>query len=189
MPSTAEFIVEYVYTGDSGAAVAVRSASPRAPSTPATPPLTQVTASSPQLVVGPAGAAVTPPEFVMPLEDDEERLDAVHGETPMQYHTCDNIVGMREPVPGWEARNIIDELNLASTGEPCTFVKVEQDVACRAAMQEKIDSIKWNQTWEMVDLPHYHRAITLMWVYKLKRNEAGEVIMHKARLVARGFVR
>ena len=28
----------------------------------------------------------------------------------------------------------------------------------------------------------------LKWVYKLKKNEAGEVIKHKARLVARGFV-
>jgi hypothetical protein len=28
----------------------------------------------------------------------------------------------------------------------------------------------------------------MKWVYKLKRNEAGEIIKHKARLVARGFV-
>jgi hypothetical protein len=38
------------------------------------------------------------------------------------------------------------------------------------------------------DLPQGHRAITLKWVYKLKWNEAGEIIKHKARLVARGFV-
>jgi hypothetical protein len=31
-------------------------------------------------------------------------------------------------------------------------------------------------------------AITLKWVYKLKRNEAGEIVKHKTRLVARGFV-
>jgi hypothetical protein len=31
-------------------------------------------------------------------------------------------------------------------------------------------------------------TITLKWVYKLKRNKAGEVVKHKARLVARGFV-
>jgi hypothetical protein len=55
-------------------------------------------------------------------------------------------------------------------------------------MQEEIDSVKWNQTWELADLSQGHRAITLKWVYKLKRNEAGEIIKHKVRLVARGFV-
>jgi hypothetical protein len=39
-----------------------------------------------------------------------------------------------------------------------------------------------------VDLPYGHRAITLKWVYHLKRNEAGEVVKHKACLVAREFV-
>jgi hypothetical protein len=55
-------------------------------------------------------------------------------------------------------------------------------------MQEEIDSIKRNQTWELADLPQGHHAFTLKWVYKLKRNEAGEIVKHKARLVARGFV-
>jgi hypothetical protein len=55
-------------------------------------------------------------------------------------------------------------------------------------MQEEIDSVKRNQTWELADLPQGHRAITLKWVYKLKLNEAGEIVKHKARLVARGFV-
>jgi nucleotide-binding universal stress UspA family protein len=55
-------------------------------------------------------------------------------------------------------------------------------------MQEEIDSVKRNQTWELADLPQGHRAITLKWVYKLKRNEAGEIVKHKSRLVARGFV-
>jgi hypothetical protein len=40
----------------------------------------------------------------------------------------------------------------------------------------------------MADLPTGHRAVTLKWVYKLKMDEAGAVIKHKACLVARGFV-
>jgi hypothetical protein len=55
-------------------------------------------------------------------------------------------------------------------------------------MQEEINSVERNRTWELADLPQGHRAITLKWVYKLKRNEAGEIVKHKARLVARGFV-
>ena len=51
-----------------------------------------------------------------------------------------------------------------------------------------MDAVEWNRTWEMADLPAGHRAITLKWVYKLKKDETGAVIKHKARLVARGFV-
>jgi hypothetical protein len=55
-------------------------------------------------------------------------------------------------------------------------------------MQEEIDFVKRNQTWELADLPQGHRAITLKWVYKLKRNEAGDIVKHKAMLVTHGFV-
>jgi hypothetical protein len=175
----ADFIVEYIYAGASGAAA--RPASPHAPSSPtpsvrtlAAPPSTPVATPSPQSgaasVVGPA----TPlPEFVMPLENDEERLDVAHGELPMRYRAYNNIIGTGERVPGLAVHNLIEELNLMSTGESCTFTEAEQDVVWQAAMQEEIDSVKRNQTWELADLPQGHRAITLNWVYKLKQNEAG----------------
>ena len=51
-----------------------------------------------------------------------------------------------------------------------------------------MDTVETNHTWEHADLPRGHRAITLKWVFKLKRDEADEIIKHKARLVARGFV-
>jgi hypothetical protein len=45
--------------------------------------------------------------------------------------------------------------------------------------------VEQNRTWELVLLPAGHRPITLKWVYKLKKDELGVVIKHKARLVAR----
>jgi hypothetical protein len=51
-----------------------------------------------------------------------------------------------------------------------------------------MDAVEKNCTWEFADLPHGHRAITLKWVFKLKRDEVGTIIKHKARLVARGFL-
>jgi hypothetical protein len=39
-----------------------------------------------------------------------------------------------------------------------------------------------------VELPKGHRAIGLKWVFKIKKNEHGEVVKHKARLVAKGYV-
>jgi hypothetical protein len=55
-------------------------------------------------------------------------------------------------------------------------------------MKTKMNAVEQNRTWELADLPRGHRAITLKWVFKLKRDEAGVIIKHKARLVARGFV-
>jgi hypothetical protein len=55
-------------------------------------------------------------------------------------------------------------------------------------MKSEMDAIEKNRTWELADLPRGHNAITLKWVFKLKRDEAGAIVKHKARLVARGFV-
>jgi hypothetical protein len=55
-------------------------------------------------------------------------------------------------------------------------------------MQSEMDAVEKNCTWELADLPRGHSAITLKWVFKLKRDEAGAIVKHKARLVARGFV-
>ncbi|MCI59681.1 retrovirus-related Pol polyprotein from transposon TNT 1-94, partial [Trifolium medium] len=38
----------------------------------------------------------------------------------------------------------------------------------RCAMQEELDSIESNQTWELIDLPQKKKAIDVKWVYKLK---------------------
>jgi hypothetical protein len=77
---------------------------------------------------------------------------------------------------------------MISAGKPCTFAEAEQEEAWRAAMRNEVDSIEQNQTWELIDLPQGHRPITLKWVFKLKKGETGEVVKHKARLVARGFI-
>ena len=45
-----------------------------------------------------------------------------------------------------------------------------------------------NATWEPVPLPAGHRDIGLKWVFKVKRDELGNIIRHKARLVAKGYV-
>jgi hypothetical protein len=72
--------------------------------------------------------------------------------------------------------------------EPRSFAEVERDAAWRTAMQLEMDAVEQNRTWELADLPRGHRAITLKWVFKLKRYEAGAIVKHKARLVARGFL-
>jgi hypothetical protein len=94
-----------------------------------------------------------------------------------------------QPVPGLVPHDSEAQLHLVcDDGEPRSFAEAERDAAWRAAMKTEMDAVEQNRTWELADLPRGHRAITLKWVFKLKRDEAGVVIKHKARLVARGFV-
>jgi hypothetical protein len=39
-----------------------------------------------------------------------------------------------------------------------------------------MDAIEDNQTWTLCALPQGHRAIGLKWVFKLKKNDLGEVV-------------
>jgi hypothetical protein len=55
-------------------------------------------------------------------------------------------------------------------------------------MKAEMDVVEKNHTWELANLPCGHRVITLKWAFKLKRDEVGAIIKHKARLVARGFL-
>lgn len=51
-----------------------------------------------------------------------------------------------------------------------------------------VDAVEDNRTWTLVELPHGHRPIELKWVFKLKKDEVGVVIMHKACLIAKSYV-
>ena len=54
-------------------------------------------------------------------------------------------------------------------------------------MNEEIDAIEKNQTWDLVDIPADKTNIGIKWVYKTKLNEKGEVERNKERLVAKGY--
>lgn len=54
------------------------------------------------------------------------------------------------------------------------------------AIQEEVDALHKNSTWELTDLPPGRRAIQSKWVFKIKRNEENSIEKYKARLVAKG---
>ena len=55
------------------------------------------------------------------------------------------------------------------------------------AMDEEIDAIERNETWELTELPPKKKVIRVKWVYKTKRNVKGKIDRHKARLVVKGY--
>ena len=54
-------------------------------------------------------------------------------------------------------------------------------------MDEEIECIEKNQTWELVDVPKDKYVIHVKWIYKIKKDADGNVWKHKARMVTRGF--
>jgi hypothetical protein len=54
-------------------------------------------------------------------------------------------------------------------------------------MREELNAIEENGTWELTGLPPDREAISLNWVFKVKRNEQGAMVRHKARLVVKGY--
>ena len=127
-------------------------------------------------------------KFASPLTHDEERINALHDGESLRYCTMDNLLG-DQPVPGLVSCDLEAQLQLVcEDSEPRSFAEAERDAAWHAAMQLEMDAVEQNRTWELADLPRGHRAITLKWVFKLKRDGAGAIIKHKARLVARGFL-
>ena len=54
-------------------------------------------------------------------------------------------------------------------------------------MNEELDQIENNHTWELVPRPHDKIVIGTKWIFKNKLNENGDVIENKARLVCKGY--
>ena len=55
------------------------------------------------------------------------------------------------------------------------------------AMKSEIGSMYENKVWTLVDLPDDQRAIENKWIFKKKTDVDGNVIVYKARLVAKVF--
>ncbi|CAL2234863.1 unnamed protein product [Prunus armeniaca] len=71
--------------------------------------------------------------------------------------------------------------------EPENFDEAAQDEAWKKAMENEMNMIEKNQTWELVNRPFNKPIIGVKWVYKTKLNLDGSVQKHKARLVAKGY--
>ena len=75
--------------------------------------------------------------------------------------------------------------------DPSSF---EEVVTCNEnekwiqAMDEEMDSLMKNKTWELIDKPKQQKLVGCKWVYKKKEEISGiESAQFKVRLVAKSF--
>jgi uncharacterized membrane protein YciS (DUF1049 family) len=71
--------------------------------------------------------------------------------------------------------------------EPKNFNEANKNDHWVKAMNEELDQIEKNNTWEMVQRPVGKNVIGSKWIFKNKLNEQGQVIRNKVRLVCKGY--
>lgn len=57
------------------------------------------------------------------------------------------------------------------------------------AMKEKMESMKVNQVWDLVDIPPIHKVIRIKWILRIKRKVYGIIERYKVRLIAKGYTK
>ncbi|KAL0378491.1 UNVERIFIED_CONTAM: Copia protein [Sesamum radiatum] len=82
------------------------------------------------------------------------------------------------------------EFNVGAENDPETFLQAmisRESNLWYDAMKEEMNSMAFNEVWDLVELPDGFKAIGCKWVFKTKKDSLGNIERHKARLVAKGF--
>jgi len=133
------------------------------------------------------------------IHDEEETHEAlgehirIEEKNPSRYvqknHLETQILGKTEV--GVQTRRTISEasiyLPLLSSAGPQNVREACKDECWVKAMEEELEQIEKNNTWELVRRPRDKNVIGTKWIFKNKLNENGDVIRKKARLVCKGY--
>jgi hypothetical protein len=124
-------------------------------------------------------------EFATPPSSPDPELFDINDDPAdhHRYRRITDIHGGYNTVP-----ELAERLFLTSAEEPGSVAEAQRDANWRKAMFEEMQSIEENSTWELADLPRGHKPIGLKWVFKVKRDEQGNIAKYKARIVAKGYV-
>eukprot|EP00253_Pinus_taeda_P024661 PITA_24661 len=118
------------------------------------------------------------------VESEKNPSRYVHKNHPESQILGENEVGVQT------RRNIVgtsSHLALLSTIEPQNVNQARKDECWVKVMDEELDQIEKNHTWELVPRPRDKNVIRKKWVFKNKLNENAEVIRNKARLVCKCY--
>lgn len=89
-----------------------------------------------------------------------------------------------------EVHALATEMEVVEALEPASYREAMRRVdweLWKKAMDEEITMLKNTGTWELVDPPSGVNIVGSKWVFKAKKDAAGNVVRYKARLVAQGF--
>ncbi|GAB2289002.1 hypothetical protein Dimus_038036 [Dionaea muscipula] len=106
-----------------------------------------------------------------------------------QSHPQDLILG--DPTRGVTTRhglqNQCTHLAFLSQIEPKIIDEAELDESWMMAMHEELNEFERSQVWNLVPRPKDHPVIGTKWVFRNKKDESGNVVKNKAKLVAKEY--
>nr|GEV69815.1 ribonuclease H-like domain-containing protein [Tanacetum cinerariifolium] len=105
----------------------------------------------------------------------------------------DNVDMNQSPLPlfpiyvNLSSQNKCFSTELNKSFKPKNFYEASKDPHWTEAINNEMDALYRNDTWEITDLPIGRKAIGGKWVYKIKYKSSGDIDRYKARYVAKGF--
>ncbi|KAM2505099.1 hypothetical protein PS1_038937 [Malus domestica] len=76
---------------------------------------------------------------------------------------------------------------LSTVSIPCNVEDAMKDPRWTRAMNEEMEALQKNSTWELTNLPKGKKSNGCRWIYTVKFNADGTIERYKARLVAKGY--
>ena len=135
--------------------------------------------------------------FRSSVDEDHPALNP--DEVPADEHNTNEVAPRRQRrapdrlgVLTGEWWNLFENANVAKAdGEPTTYKEAinheSNSEIWKKAIQEEMDSLEKNETWDIVERPPGTNVVGSKWIFKEKRDADGEISRYKARLVAQGF--
>ncbi|KAK2367103.1 putative mitochondrial protein [Trifolium repens] len=100
---------------------------------------------------------------------------------------------LKYPMSHYVSNQNLSESNKSFTNQlsiisiPNSVQDALADPKWKDAMNEEMDSLQKNKTWDLVDCPKGKKPVGCRWVYTVKYKPDGEIERYKARLVAKGY--
>jgi len=126
-----------------------------------------------------AGKSIAPDKSISP---EEEGTDAEE-ETPEAIEAPSKRIRKQKDFGDDFITYNIEE-------DPLTFKEAMQfkdAILWKEALDDEMDSLIQNHTWELVDVPQGAKPISCKWIFKRKLRPDGTIEKYKAILVAKGF--
>lgn len=121
---------------------------------------------------------------------DSETEEETEKQSPLsrlkKEHPKEQVIGDPK-APVQTRRMLTTAYSLLSMVEPKTVTEAAKDEYWVKAMNEELDQIEKNETWDLVPRPKDKNVIGTKWVFRNKLNEDGQVVRNKARLVCKGY--
>ena len=76
---------------------------------------------------------------------------------------------------------------LMISSDPKSYYHAQKDPIWQVAMDEEMNSLQKNTTWELVSLPPGRKLVQCKWVFQTKYDSNGRTYKYNSRMVAKGF--